>query len=171
VTENLFSVEDELRKTRADLKTVGRDNLHFTVRFLGEISEDTVKEVDRRLQGLALPSFDVQVRGVGAFPDLRRPRVVWAGVSRETERAIDEAASVFIGALQGLGRPEDHEFHPHITLSRVRSPMNAGGLISFLQQNADRDFGATRISSLKLKSSLLAPSGPTYTDVREYALK
>jgi len=164
-------VEDELLKTRADLKTVGRDNLHFTVRFLGEVSEDTVKEVDRRLQRLALASFDVQVRGVGAFPDRRRPRVVWAGVSRDTEGAINQAASAFIGALQGLGRPDDHEFHPHITLSRVRSPMNMGGLVSFLEHNADREFGTTRISSLKLKSSLLAPSGPTYTDVREYALK
>ncbi len=171
VTENLLLVEDELKKTRADLKTVGRDNLHFTVRFLGEISEDTVKEVDRRLQGLALPSFDVQVRGVGAFPDLRRPRVVWAGVSRETETPIGETASVFIKALEGIGKPEDHEFHPHITLSRVRSPMNIGGLISLLQQNAGREFGATRVSSLKLKSSVLAPTGPTYPVVREYPLK
>lgn len=163
--------EEELKKTRADLKVVARDNLHFTVKFLGEVPEDTVNQVDRRLQGLALPSFDVRVRGMGAFPDPRRPRVVWAGVSRESEQAISSAALTIIGALEGVGKSEDHEFHPHITLSRVRSPLNSGALVSFLQLHADRDFGGTRVTSLKLKSSLLSPSGPTYTDVREYPLK
>lgn len=117
-----------------------------------------------------MSSFDVQVRGVGAFPDQRRPRVVWAGVARESEQAIDGAASAVIGALAGVGKPDDHEFHAHITLSRVRSPLNGGALISFLQQNAGRDFGATRVTSLRLKSSVLSPGGPTYVDVKEYVL-
>jgi len=163
--------EDELRRTRADLSLVGRDNLHFTVKFLGEVPDDIVKEVDGRLQGLALSSFSVRVEGVGAFPDVRRPRVIWAGVARESERAINAAASAFIGALQGIGKPEDRGFQPHITLSRVKSPTNGGALASFLQQNGGRDFGETSISSLKLKSSVLSPGGPTYTDVREYGLK
>jgi len=140
------------------------------VKFLGEVSEDTVKEVDGRLRGLALSSFDVLVRGIGAFPDPRRPRVVWAGVAPQSEKAIDAAASAFIGALEGIGKPEDHEFHPHITLARVRSPLNSGALASLLQSNVRRDLGGTRITSLKLKSSVLSPSGPTYTDVKEYAL-
>jgi 2'-5' RNA ligase len=170
VVEKLVAVGEELRKTRADQKIVGRDNLHFTVKFLGEVSEDTVKEVDRRLRGLMLSSFDVRVMGVGAFPDKRQPRVVWAGAARESEQAIDGAASTVIGALVGLGKPDDHEFHAHITLSRVRSPLNGAALISFLQLNAGRDIGATRITSLKLKSSVLSPDGPSYADVREYAL-
>jgi 2'-5' RNA ligase len=171
VLENLVIVEEELRRTRADLKIVERDNLHFTVKFLGEVSEDTVKEADRRLKGLGLSSFDVKVKGVGAFPDLRRPRVVWAGVARESERAINDASKAVIGALEGVGKPEDHEFHAHITLSRVRSPLNSNALISFLQTNAGRDLGETRVASLKLKSSVLLPSGPAYTDVREYGLR
>ena len=170
MVENLVSVEEDLKKTRADLKMVGRDNLHFTVKFLGEVHDDTVKEVDRRLEGLALSSFDVQVRGVGAFPDPRRPRVVWAGLSRESEGAMNERAALFIGALEGVGKPEDHGFHPHITLARVRSPLNGGALASFIQLNAARDLGETRITSLKLKSSVLSPSGPAYTDLREYGL-
>ena len=171
VVERLVLVDEELRGTRADLKMVERDNLHFTLKFLGEVSEDTVKEVDRRLQRLELSSFDVVVRGVGAFPDPRRPRVVWAGVAPESARSITEVASAFIGSLAGVGRPDDHEFHPHITLARVRSPRNAGALASFLQANADRSFGETRIGGVKLKSSVLSPSGPTYQDVREYALR
>ncbi len=164
-------MSEELRKTGADQRIVARDNLHFTVKFLGEVSEDTVKEVDRRLRGLMLSSFDVRVMGVGAFPDQRRPRVVWAGAARESEPAIDGAASAIIEALSGVGMPEDHEFHAHITLSRVRSPLNGAALTSFIQLNAGRDYGATRITSLKLKSSVLSPGGPTYADLREYALR
>jgi RNA 2',3'-cyclic 3'-phosphodiesterase len=164
-------VGEELKRTRADLKVVGRDNLHFTVKFLGEVPDDTVKEVDRRLGPLALSSFDAQLRGVGAFPDLRRPRVVWAGLSSESEAAMNEAAGAFIGALEGVGKPEDHEFHPHVTIARVKSPLNGGALVSFLQLNGARDLGETRITSLKLKSSILSPSGPAYTDVREYGLR
>jgi RNA 2',3'-cyclic 3'-phosphodiesterase len=171
VIENLVLVEEELRGTRADLKVVERDNLHFTVKFLGDVPDVTVKEIDERLGGLALSSFDVRVRGVGAFPDPRRPRIVWAGLSRESEGAMNGAAAAFIRALEGIGRPEDHEFHPHITLARVRSPSGDGALAPFLRLNADRDLGETRIASLKLKSSQLLPSGPVYTDVREYGLR
>jgi RNA 2',3'-cyclic 3'-phosphodiesterase len=171
VVENLVLVEEELKRTRADLKVVRRDNLHFTVKFLGEVPDDTVKEIDRRLEGLTLSSFGVRVRGVGAFPETRRPRVVWAGVSRESEEAMNEAAAAIIGVLEGVGKPEDHEFHPHITLARVRSPLNGGALAPFLQLNTARDLGETRIESLILKSSVLSPSGPAYTDLREYVLK
>ena len=171
VVQSLLVAEEELRKTRADQKVVAVENLHFTVKFLGEVPDDTVKEIEKRLSGLTLSSFEVRVRGVGAFPDIRRPRVVWAGVSPESAEAINTAASAFLGALEGVGRPDDHEFHPHITLSRVRSPRNSGALVAFLQQNAARDFGTTRIASLKLKSSMLSHSGPTYTDVREYPLR
>lgn len=167
---NLVRVQHELAETRADLKAVERENLHFTVKFLGEVPEGIVEEVDARLRGLAPAAFEVVVRGVGAFPDPRRPRVVWAGVSRESQPAIEGAASAYAGALEGLGRPEDHGFHAHITLARVRSPANADRLASFIGRNGLRDLGRTMVTRLKLKSSVLSPTGPSYTDLREYAL-
>jgi 2'-5' RNA ligase len=171
VIDNLARVQEELRTTRADLKMVERENLHFTVRFLGEIQEDTVKEVDRRLQGLELPRFEVRVRGVGAFPDVRRPRVVWAGVAGESEESVNSAARTYLKALEGVGAPDDHPFHAHITLARVRSAVNGAGLASFLASNGGRDLGLCTIGSLKLKSSILSPRGPTYSDLREYPLR
>ena len=171
VVGRLAAAGEELGRTRADLKIVRRDNLHFTVKFLGEISEEQVGEIDARLKGLELARFDVRVKGLGAFPDLRRPRVVWAGVAPESEESINGTASAFIAALEGIGQPEDRGFSPHITLARVRSPANVGELVSMLQLNAGRDFGVTTVSGLKLKSSVLSPSGPTYTDVREYGLR
>ncbi len=170
VTARLLAAGEELKRTGADMSMVGRDNIHFTVKFLGDVPEGTVAEIDARIQRLGLRSIEVAVRGVGVFPDLQRPRVVWAGVAADDEKAMETLSNGVIEALDGIGRPDDHEFHAHITLARVRGPRNKEALVSYVRKNAALDFGTTKIRSLKLKSSLLTPSGPIYSDIREYAL-
>ncbi|MGH9917893.1 MAG: RNA 2',3'-cyclic phosphodiesterase, partial [Nitrososphaerales archaeon] len=101
VRDNLVRVEEELRQTRADIKLVERDNLHFTVKFLGEISERAVEGVDKRMRGLPLRSMEVGVRGLGAFPDVRRPRVVWAGVAPQDFSSVINSGQQVIDALKG----------------------------------------------------------------------
>jgi RNA 2',3'-cyclic 3'-phosphodiesterase len=171
VKENLMKVEEELRQTRADVKLVERENLHFTVKFLGEIPDSMVDEVDRRVGTLALPRMEVGVRGLGAFPDARHPRVVWAGVSPQDAAPVLSSGQRVIDALKGVGESDERGFHPHITVARVRSPRNLEALAAVLRDSSTRDFGRTAITVLKLKSSSLAPGGPTYRDVREYALQ
>jgi len=105
------------------------------------------------------------------FPDLQRPRVVWAGVAPEDEDGMNKLSNSVIEALDGIGRPDDHEFHAHITLARVRGPRNKEALASYVRNSRALDFGRTRIATLKLKSSVLTPSGPIYSDVREYAMR
>jgi len=171
VRENLLKAEEELKQTRADLKVVEKENLHFTVKFLGEIPESIVDEIDRRIRALALRRMDVGVRGLGAFPDAKRPRVVWAGVSPQDLASISTSGQQVIDALEGIGESDERGFHPHITLARVRSPRNHEALVALLRDYSMREFGRTDVSSLKLKSSVLAPTGPTYRDVKEYALQ
>jgi 2'-5' RNA ligase len=171
VRGNLMKVEEELRQTRADIKLVERENLHFTVKFLGEIPESLVVELDRRIVTLALRRMEVGVRGLGAFPDARRPRVVWAGVAPQDLAALTSQGQQVIDALDGIGESDDRGFHPHITLARVRSPRNPDALAAVLRDSAAREFGRTTITALKLKSSSLTPNGPTYRDVREYPLQ
>jgi 2'-5' RNA ligase len=171
VIERLVESQQELRDTRADVGLVGKDNLHFTVKFLGEVPDEVVNTVDGRVAGLSLSSFEVRMEGVGVFPDVQRPRIVWAGVAADDEPVITDTAETVIEALDGIGRPEEREFRAHVTIGRVRSSRNIEGLVSFARVNAKREFGRTRVSSLKLKSSLLTPNGPIYKDVREYALK
>jgi len=171
VTAKLLQAGLDIRRTGADASIVGRENLHFTVKFLGDVPDGVAAEVDSRIKRLDLRGIEARVRGVGAFPDLRRPRIVWAGVAQEDEKAFDDMSKRIIDALDGVGKPADHDFHAHITLARVRSPRNIDALVSFIKQQASLDFGATPISSLKLKSSVLTPTGPIYSDVREYALR
>jgi len=171
VRENLLKAEEELGRTRADVKLVEKENLHFTVKFLGEVPDSTVQEADRRLRLLALRRMDVGVRGLGAFPDAKRPRVVWAGVAPQDLGPLTSGGQQVIDALEGIGETDDRGFHPHITLARVRSPRNVEALASVIRESSAREFGRTTITALKLKSSSLSPSGPTYRDVKEYSLQ
>lgn len=170
VRENLAQAEEEIRLTRADVKLVEKENLHFTVKFLGQIPDSSVDEVDRRVGALTLPVLDVDVNGLGAFPDRRRPRVVWAGVAPTDVAAVASAGQRVIDALEGIGESDERAFQPHITLGRVRSPKNVESLTALIRDNAAKDFGRTTITALKLKASELGPTGPIYRDVREYAL-
>jgi RNA 2',3'-cyclic 3'-phosphodiesterase len=171
VRESLMKAEEALKQTRADVRLVERENLHFTVKFLGEIPESMVEEVDRRVKTLALRRMEVDVRGMGAFPDARRPRVVWAGVSPHDLASISSSGQQVIDALEGIGESDERGFHPHITLARVRSPRNLEALASMLRDYATRDFGRTPIAALKLKASTLTPGGPIYRDIKEFTLQ
>lgn len=167
----MISVQDELVGTNADLKPVPHENLHFTVKFLGEISEADIAEVKRRLSTLDLSAEEVSLRGVGAFPNPRRPSVIWIGVAREDVQKITPLAERVIAVLDGLGEREERGFHAHITIARVRSGRSKEALFAFLEKHADHDFGHVKFETLKLKSSELTPRGPIYTDVGVFGLK
>lgn len=170
VIDGMVAFQGELEATRADLKLVARENLHFTVKFLGEIPDARAKEADARLKELKLPAADVSVQGVGAFPSLGRPDVVWVGVSRDDEAKVSGIAGPIAQALNGIGEEDRRPFQAHITVARVRPGPNRQNLEALLRANADRPFGGVRLSEFKLKSSVLTPKGPSYSDVGVYAL-
>ena len=92
--DSLVGFEEELRATGADIKLVERQNLHFTVKFLAEISESQAAEVGSRLGNLRLKGVEVEVRGAGAFPNPSKARVVWAGVSRDHESLVAALSNI-----------------------------------------------------------------------------
>ncbi|MDG6912965.1 MAG: RNA 2',3'-cyclic phosphodiesterase, partial [Nitrososphaerota archaeon] len=170
VLDALTRFQGDLAATGSDLKLVERENLHFTVKFLGEVSEAVAAEAKSRLAALTLKGADVELGGVGAFPDERRPRVVWAGVSEEHRHLIAPMAREVIAALQGLGESDTRPFQAHVTLARVRSPRNAGELTALIRGSSQVAFGHAKLTELKLKSSRLTPAGPVYSDVGVYQL-
>ena len=170
VLESMVTFQRELSTTGADLKMVERENLHFTVKFLGEITPDQAQEVDARLKKLRLGRVDVEVRGVGAFPNISRPKVIWAGVPPAHEERVRPMAQETIAALEGIGERDERPFTAHVTLARVRFARGVSELTSVLRSSSDRSFGEVGLVELKLKSSVLGPRGPTYTDIGVYPL-
>src|SRR3989304_7158575 len=160
VLNRLKAAQALLIQAGADLKLVEPQNIHITVRFLGDITPDTAEKVFEEMKKIQFTPFNVQISGLGVFPDLHYPRVVWAGM---TEGA-DQLKNVFTQLeprLQGLGfTPDPKGFSPHLTIARVRSGTNKAQLAEFINKNANYDCGALKAEGLRLKKSDLTPKGP-----------
>jgi 2'-5' RNA ligase len=167
VLKKITEAQAFLLKTEADLRAVEPQNIHLTVRFLGNISPGMVDKVHEGLKKVQFIPFNVQLRGLGAFPDLKYPRVCWAGM---TEGA-DQLRGIFSQLepnLRALGfAPDSKGFSPHLTIARVRSSRNKAELAQCLRENANYDFGQINASCLRLKKSELTPRGPIYSTLRE----
>lgn len=167
VLKRLTEVQGLLVGTGADLKVVEPKNIHMTVRFLGNVTASTVEKIFEGMKTVQFVPFDVKIRGVGAFPDVRYPRVVWAGI---TEGA-DKLRGIFTQLephLRNLGfAPDPKGFSPHLTVARVRSGRNKAELARLISENVNYEFGTVRAACLRLKRSDLTPKGPIYSTLKE----
>ena len=168
VLNRLAAAQRQLIQTGADLKPVEPKNIHITVRFLGNITPATAEKVFEEMKQVQFTPFTAQIKGLGAFPNPRYPRVAWAGI---TEGA-DQLKSIFSQLepkLRGLGfTPDTRGFSPHLTIARVRSGRNKQQLAEFLTKNANYQFGAVEARCLRLKKSTLTPRGPIYSTLNEF---
>jgi 2'-5' RNA ligase len=168
VLKRLAAAQKLLVQTGADVKLVEPQNIHITVRFLGNIAPVTVEKIFEGMKKTQFSPFNVQVKGLGAFPNLNYPRVIWVGITT----GVDQLKTVFgqlEPRLQGLGfTPDDKSFSPHLTIARVRSGRNKQQLVEFITENADYEFGAVNAKCLRLKRSNLTPRGPVYSTLKEF---
>lgn len=149
---------------------VAAENLHVTLKFLGGVDEGRLADVGAALERAAsVPAFEVAVQGLGAFPSLNRPRVLWAGTSGSS--AFTRLAESVDRGLVALGfAPEERGFTPHVTLGRVREPRRDPGLAGALEAAASRPFGALRVDRVSLMQSDLSPRGARYTELAAFSL-
>lgn len=165
VLSNLIRARDSLVETGADLKPVSNENLHITIRFIGEIPMYVVNNICNELAKLEYEPFKVRVYGIGVFPNIVRPRVIWAGVKEGSDELIQIHNRVE-NLLRKLGVPPDREkFIPHITLARVRSDRNLSKLVKLVNNMINYDFGEFEVNEIVLKRSILTPSGPIYSNL------
>jgi len=167
VLERFTSVQQALIDTGADLKLVKPKNIHVTVRFLGEVAPVMVDEVCEEMKGILFKPFEIELRGMGAFPNLRRLRVIWVGIRNGSE-VLTDIFNQLENRLRKLGfTPDRRGFSPHITIARVSSGKNRELLIQQILSRSDYDFGAVKANSLKLMKSILTPRGPIYSTLHE----
>lgn len=156
---------ERLRARARGVAWVAPENLHVTLKFLGAVDEGRVPGVTAALAGAAggAAPFDVVVQGLGAFPSLTRPRVIWAGMG-EGARPMAELAARVDGALAALGFPrETRDFAAHVTLGRVRAPHRDPDLAAALAAGARSEFGRVRVARVSLMRSDLSARGARYT--------
>lgn len=154
-----------LKQADADVKWVEPHNMHFTVKFLGNVRDNDLGELSLALAQATrdLKPFELEVVGAGAFPNIKRPRTIWLGV-REGAEPFVELYEAIEDRLFDLGyRGEGRRFTPHLTLGRVRaSSPGAGRLAQLLEENAEFEAGPMYVDEVVIFSSTLGPKGPTY---------
>lgn len=166
----------ELRRRAPDarLQWVRTESMHVTVKFLGDVTEDSIRDIEQALARIAQShtAFSVEVGGLGVFPGPGAPRVLWLGLAGGGDR-LTALARALDDALAELGYPRDRKpFHPHLTLARIkdrgREVGDALGRTGLLAQPAA--LGGLDVSTLSLMKSDLKPGGAVYTRLAEVKL-
>jgi len=165
VRAKIVETQKELLALRIEAKPVEPGNLHFTIKFLGEIDEARVRSLSESLSDLKFEPIKVLYRGLGAFPSLSRINVVWVGVDEQSSKEIISLWKEVESRLTKVGFPADSRFDPHLTIMRVKTGLNRQVLAATLKQKQDEVFGYDVISKLKIKKSQLTPNGPIYSDL------
>lgn len=163
VREAVRAVQDRLRSAGADLRWVRPENLHLTLRFLGEITAGQVEEVKAATREAATGQrpFALTLEGLGAFPSAARPQVVWIGVG--AGRAdLERLAASLTRALAGRGFDPGERFSAHLTIGRARSRSDRE-LAAALAKVDEVSAGAQPVSEVVVVASRLGPGGPAYT--------
>src|SRR3990167_8149754 len=144
------SLIDSLRPVGRRVSWVKAENLHLTLKFLGDQSPEDLRRVIEGLTEATAASapFELLLSGLGAFPDLRRPRVIWVGASDGTREAIALARRVE-ESLRRRGLPkEEHPFSPHLTIGRVKDPRGLHALSSAIADERARVMGRFQVSAI-----------------------
>ncbi len=161
----------DLKDSCHGVKWVEPANLHVTLKFLGEVPDTDVKEVERVVKECVkvFRPFRLEVKGLGFFGSERRPKVIWAGLGGGSG-TVKELMVSLDSALSGF-RVNEHPPSAHVTLGRVKPGSFTGKLMEKVKEMKDVKFGETNVKLVKMKKSVLGRQGPLYGNVGEAPLK
>jgi 2'-5' RNA ligase len=168
VLDRLAAVQKLLVQTDADLKLVKPQNIHITIRFLGNITPIMIEKIFEEMKKIKFAPFKVQLKGLGAFPNSNYARVIWTGITAGADQ-LKTVFSQLEPRLRDLGfTPDSKGFSPHLTIARVRSGRNKEQLAQLITEKAAYEFGDVNVKCLRLKKSDLTPRGPLYSTLKEF---
>jgi 2'-5' RNA ligase len=164
--DELDCLVDRLGKSGAKISVSRSEGMHVTLKFLGDVKEDSVAEIighlERSASGFA--PFEVKVAGTGAFPNPRNPRVFWVGL--EDGGFLGRIAGSIDESLSTMGfTKENRPFTPHITIARVKAPFGVERATGILKEFEGAQFGTYLVKDIRLKKSTLTPTGSIYEDL------
>ena len=161
----ISSIESLQSKINIDARPVESKNFHFTLQFLGEISENLSQKIIHALHTIKFSSFSVNLKGLGVFPKPKSPRIIWIGVDSEGSNLLIQLAKKVEKSLEPLGLFPDKSFKPHITIFRIKKKI--GDITKEMDGKQEKEFGWQKVTSMKFKKSELTPDGPIYTDLED----
>jgi 2'-5' RNA ligase len=159
VLNSIHKIQTELN---IKAKPVEPHNMHFTVQFLGEVSEEMIGKISDALNSIEFSAFSISFASIGVFPKPNFPRVIWIGTN-DGVNELEKLAEMIRSKLSDIGFSSDKKFKPHVTIFRVKNKIE--DLSNKLEKFSSCSFGKQLVSEIKLKKSELTPNGPIYTDL------
>ncbi|MGD1835084.1 MAG: RNA 2',3'-cyclic phosphodiesterase [Nitrososphaeraceae archaeon] len=168
ITSNLKKIQSDILKTTNlssnILKPVKEQNFHFTLLFLGETSLDIINQVKSKLSEISFNQIDINYQGIGVFPSFNFPKIIWLGVSKESELELCKIFDMVYYKLKNLGFRQEKKYTPHLTLFRIKNQVQElSNIQNDLEKYKDKHFGKEIINSIHLKQSELGSEGPNYS--------
>jgi 2'-5' RNA ligase len=172
VLQAICEAQETLRGKGLDIRWVRKEGIHLTLKFLGNVDMDQVGQIQAAIEEAAkgFSPFTLKGEGVGVFPDLRRPRVVWAGISGDVE-VLRSLQGDLDSQLKPLGFPkEKRRFKGHLTLGRAKSRLDGTKLAETFEALADFRTESFTAQEVVLFQSDLRPGGAVYSRLVEVPL-
>jgi 2'-5' RNA ligase len=168
IRQRLAAIQDKLRPASSAARWVSTDSIHITLKFMGEIPEERREDIDSALTGLSWLPMSIAVRGIGFFPGVRSPRILWAGVECPTMEGL--ANEVDTRLVQAGFDSEKRAFRAHLTLARTKERRLENALVKTAEPFEETEFGTFVADRCYLYQSTLRPAGSVYTRLKEYEL-
>ncbi len=172
IVRKIEEVQADLRSAQADVRWVSPEKIHLTLKFFGNIEESRIDSIFKSIEEPVrntLP-FSIRVQGIGAFPHVKNPRVIWLGLVTGSQ-ILTSLQKQIETQLEKIGfQPEDRPFHPHLTLGRTKSSRGKDELAGRVEKHKEEEFGDFQVERVILFKSDLKPSGPIYTPLGDLRL-
>lgn len=167
----IADVQRQFKKTDANIKYVPSQNMHFTLKFFGNIDEDMVEEISEAVEKVikSYSSFDLSIGGCGSFPNQNTIKVLWIGIDRNS--AIADLQKDMDREFKKLGFKKERNYISHLTIGRPRNGKNKNQIKDTINSLKDLKIGTMTVSKISLKKSTLTPQGPIYEDIRVFNLE
>lgn len=172
VRKNLSELIDDLKNTRADIRWAKPGSIHLTLKFLGDIPPDDVDRIESAIKKAShdFEPFKIEVKGLGVFPSIKRPRIIWTGLIEPAGTLKRLAKSIENKCAKRGYKPEKRPFKAHLTIGRVRSLKGIDALKGKIEAGAELELGAFKADSIALFKSDIKPGGAVYTVQRSVEL-
>jgi 2'-5' RNA ligase len=161
------NIQQKLDLTAAKMKITERENIHFTLHFFGDTPLAQLNQIQACLERIVIDPYEIEVAGVGAFPNKLHPRIVWIGVTSNASKILNLKNEIDSSLVELGYKPEKRKYTPHATIARVRHVNDSKRLASNLDSLANEVMGTMTIMKIKMMKSTLTPSGPNYDTLWE----
>jgi 2'-5' RNA ligase len=160
----LDQMQQNLRKSKAEVRWAAIPSIHLTLKFLGEVDSAIIPRLAESLESLSKSErrFELKLKGLGCFPNPGNPRVIWCGVAGEIERLTDLQQKVEIACGAFGFAPEDRAFRPHLTLGRVNGKRNLQPIVDYINIGSDLEC-SFQANQFNIYRSILKPLGAEYS--------